>query len=209
MTQKERSEKFYRNRKGNGLCPRCGKKLDREGHYCIECLEKIREYHRANREFCRKLGICPECGKEKLFGIEKQCILCREKKNERRKKETEEQKKRYKENFKKRQREVYKERSEKGICTKCGKRKAFQNRKKCGICLEKDREIQRKVREKRGNKDEYKRKNNLCHYCMKPIDRENGKLCNECWLKCVENGRKSTGNNDYWKFDNKMVFRSF
>lgn len=36
LTQKERSARNYKLKKENGLCPKCGKPLDREGHYCSE-----------------------------------------------------------------------------------------------------------------------------------------------------------------------------
>ena len=92
LTPKERSAIFYKKRKDNGLCPRCGNALDRNGHYCSECLEKVNQYRRDNRAFYRENGICPVCGKEKLFGEEKQCILCRQKAYDRRKPLTKEQK---------------------------------------------------------------------------------------------------------------------
>ena len=77
-SQKERSAELYKSRKESGLCPRCGKPLDRNGHYCSECLEKEREYRSETKKFCKENGICPVCHKEKLYGDEKQCILCRE-----------------------------------------------------------------------------------------------------------------------------------
>lgn len=39
LTQKEISHNCYKRRKDNGLCPRCGKPLDRIGHYCTNCLK--------------------------------------------------------------------------------------------------------------------------------------------------------------------------
>lgn len=77
-SQKERSAELYKSRKESGLCPRCVKPLDRDGHYCSECLEKEREYRRETKKFCKAHGICPVCHKEKLYGDEKQCILCKE-----------------------------------------------------------------------------------------------------------------------------------
>ena len=77
-SKKERSAELYKSRKESGLCPRCGKPLDRNGHYCSECLEKEREYRSETKKFCKENGICPVCHKEKLYGDEKQCILCRE-----------------------------------------------------------------------------------------------------------------------------------
>lgn len=40
---------------------------------------------------------------------------------------------------------LYAERSEKGICTRCGKRRAVTSKKKCGVCQEKENQ-QRKLR---------------------------------------------------------------
>ena len=53
-SQKERSAELYKSRKESGLCPRCGKPLDRDGHYCSECLEKERKYRSETKNFVRK-----------------------------------------------------------------------------------------------------------------------------------------------------------
>jgi len=143
LTQKKISRICYKKRKDNGLCPRCGEKLDRAGYYCSKCLIKVREYNRANKEFYRTNGICPVCGKEKLFGDEKQCIDCREKNRQRKTTLSEEQKLKYSKKFRNQQNNLYEERTKKGICTRCGKRKSAYGKKKCQICLDKDAEIHR------------------------------------------------------------------
>lgn len=205
LTQKERSRKSYRNRKDNGLCPRCGNKLDREGHYCLECLLKKREYIAANRAFFRKNQICPECGKEKLFGDEKQCISCREKSRQRKQKITDEQKNIYSERFKKQQKSLYKERAEKGICTRCGKRKAAYGKKKCQICLNKDAEAHRIKRDGR-NIREYRKQNGLCYFCGEPAE-ENKNVCAKCSERFKNDRLKARANdNHWWKEDNKIIF---
>lgn len=207
LTQKERSRRCYENRKNNGLCPRCGKILDRKGHYCSECLEKVNQYRRENKIFYIKNGICPVCGKERLIGDEKQCILCRQKAYERRKPLTDEQKERYGNRLKIQQRELRNERMGQGICPRCGKRKIVKGKKKCQICLDYDAEIHRKRTYKRQNTKEYRKENNLCYHCGEPIDRESGQLCNSCYNKCVDNGKKSGRGNIYWENDNKIIFR--
>ena len=181
MTQQEYSKRHYQMRKSNGLCPRCGKELDRQGHYCSECLVKNREYRRENRQFYRENGICPACGKERLFGQERQCIECREKMNERRKPLTGEQKIRYGNHFKEQQRQLYKERAEQGICTKCGKHKAKPGRKKCGICLDKEAAKARERRFNRQDEKQRRKENGLCYHCGQPIDRPTGQLCVKCY----------------------------
>ena len=137
--QKQRSAEMYRSRKENGLCPRCGKPLDRDGHYCSECLEKEREYRRETRKFCKEHRICPICHKEKLYGDEKQCILCRESRWEYGIKNppTDQQKKRYGNRFRENQNKLYAERVSKGICTRCGKIKVVTGRKSAGFALKK------------------------------------------------------------------------
>lgn len=43
---------------------------------CCECAEKQRIYRQETRKFLRNLGLCPRCGKNKLFGDEKECPEC-------------------------------------------------------------------------------------------------------------------------------------
>lgn len=211
-SQKERSEEFYRKRKENGLCPRCGKKLDREGHYCTECCAKIREYHRKNKEFFRKNGLCPVCGKIKLMGDEKQCIDCREKHYMWRKKPTEEQIEKRNAYFRDHGKKVYRERVEAGICTRCGKRKVLEGKKKCGICLEKEACSQRRRRFDTKYIREEREKNHLCYYCGKPVDREHERVCQKCWQnlhdKRLQNEEKYANAKEAWRRDNQLIFRN-
>lgn len=69
-------KKLYNYRRENGLCPKCGKPLDRKGFYCEECRKKQTTYSRETRELCRQFKICPECRKNKLVGDEKICPEC-------------------------------------------------------------------------------------------------------------------------------------
>lgn len=202
LTRKEISRNFYRRRKDNGLCTRCGRELDRKGHYCSECLLKIRKYTRENKEFYRKNHICTECGKVRVYGSDKICFECRAKKNNRKKPLTDKQK----DNFRKQQNSLYQQRSEQGICTRCGKRKAAIGRKKCDVCLEEDRVRHRRKREE--NTKIYRRENHLCYHCGEPIDLENGQLCSKCLEICRQNGYRSTSNNDYWRMDNNIIFKN-
>jgi predicted amidophosphoribosyltransferase len=63
LTQKEISHNCYIRRKENGLCPRCGKPLDRTGYYCSDCLKKNNEREKEFREWCKEYKICPQCKK--------------------------------------------------------------------------------------------------------------------------------------------------
>ena len=125
---------FYKRRKEQGVCVRCGNPRDvNSKSYCPDCLKKVREYENSTRKFCRDNGICPVCQKNKLFGDEKNCPECRAKIRKPYIPSDEQ-----KEIYKRKQRAIYAERVKLGICTRCGKMKAVYNRKKCGICLEKD-----------------------------------------------------------------------
>lgn len=214
-TQKKKIEYTRRRRISEGKCPTCGKEMDRQGYYCTACLAKRNEYTRGNRDFWRANHICPECGKERLFGTEKRCIACRQRQYEWRQKNkqplTDEQKAAMK-NY---GRSVYKERSEQGICTRCGKRKAAPGRKKCKLCLEKDAEKHR-LSPDVIPKMEYKEINHLCRYCGSPL--ENGsakKLCAACIQKCHDDAielrrthPEKFPQNKSWKESNQLIFRN-
>lgn len=205
MTQKERSTKLYQSRKDNGLCPRYGKPLDREGHYCSECLEKVREYQRKNREFYREHHLCTECGKVNVPYSERICPECRAKIRNR-KNPTREQKEKWNRRFRDRQKIIYKQRADAGICTRCGKRKVMPGKKKCGICLEKDAEMHRKKYFDKPNTKEYREENHLCYFCGALIDLKNSKTCSKCREKFREKSEGKTHDNKYWRNENKSVF---
>ena len=168
LTRQEISARHYRIRKENGLCPRCGEKTEPGRHLCKSCREKVNEYNRETRDFCRKNGICTVCHKEKVFGEERICPECLVKNEMWRKPLSEEQKDRYEKSFRKQQNSLYQERKASGICTRCGKRKAMPGKAKCGICLEKDAEMHRKQRFDRPNIREERIKNQLCLWCGNP-----------------------------------------
>lgn len=204
----EYSKKRYARQRESGICPRCNKKLDRDGYYCIKCLNEVNEYYRESRNFYKKIGICPQCRKEKLFGDEQQCISCRQKRYERRKQLTDEKRELNNKNFAKYSRALYKERSEQGICTRCGKRIAAPGKKKCVICAEKENEYNRLryMKDKKMSIREYRAQNNLCYYCGNKIDLDKGKLCSKCLERCRENGKKSKSDNKFWRDENKIIF---
>ena len=190
------------------MCPRCGKPLDREGYYCSECLEKVRVYHRENREFYRKNHLCTECGKNSVPEEERICPECRAKRQKIRKPLTEDQKTRYREHFRKQQKSLYKERSDAGICTRCGKRKAMPGKKKCGICLAKDAEMHRKKYMDSLNIKEYRKQNHLCYFCDDKIDIPMSNICSKCREKFKKIAANRNCDNNYWRKDNRLIFRS-
>lgn len=206
--QKEISQRHYYNRKNNGLCPRCGKPRDREGHYCSECLVKVRRYHKENRNFYVENHLCTECGKVEVPGSEHICPECRAKRENHRKPLTQEQKIRYTKKFNEQRKLLYQQRSEQGICTRCGKRKVMSGKKKCGICLEKDAEMRRMKRIEQPNIREYRKTNHLCYFCGSPVDMESGNICKRCYEICRINGTKGGAKNSFWKNDNRLIFNN-
>lgn len=200
------SKRLYEERKKNGLCPYCGRKRDRDGIYCEACLVKDRERQRKTREFYRKHHLCILCGKHKTYGNDKLCYECWAKGIERNHNATEEQKARWRENMKIAQKKQYHRRIEEGICTRCGKMKAIEGKRKCAVCLSKDAEAHRRRQEGKVSAREYRMENHLCLFCAKPIDRPNGNICNACYEKFSANGKRNASNNKYWQHDNKIAF---
>ena len=95
------------------------------------------EKHISDWEFYQSIGICPRCRKNKLYGGEKQCPGCsaamyasvmhnREKEH-------------YNQTHREWGRKTYHDRKEKGICTRCGKKKPDRGFLTCGICRKKGR----------------------------------------------------------------------
>ena len=205
LTRQEISARHYRNRKDNGLCPRCGKVLDRKGHYCSECLEKTNQYTRESRAFARSMGFCPECKKEKLVGEEKICLKCSTRRYANKKPYTEEQRIRYNKRLREKQNALYKQRREQGLCGECGKRNAEEGKSRCRICLNKNAETHRKRKYNQVNIKEYRKENGLCYFCGETVDTK-FQICQKCHDKCVEQGKKGKSHlTSYWKTDNKLL----
>lgn len=174
--------RLYEFRLANGLCPRCGKPKDRKGFYCTECKDITNTDKRLNKEFRRSIRICPDCGKERLFENEKRCPECKAKNAAYKAKQywaNPEKKRKQQSEYHRKQ---YAERIEKGLCTRCGKRKPYPGARRCEICRERDRERQR-IRYKNKIPDRYEE--GICYRCGNPIENRKYKLCN----KCVEQNR--------------------
>ena len=206
-----RPEHYFRDRyhtlKDNGLCVRCRKPLDRAGCYCTACQQKERDYRRKNREFYREHNLCPECGKNKLFGDEKMCLDCKMKQQEYRAKHPISEDRRISRNIRSRikKKNVYAERKANGICTRCGKRKAINGRAKCQICLDYDALIHRQKTFDKQNEKERRIENRLCYFCGEPLTDEKGKCCKKCADAFKNKAQGKIHDNEWWRKDNRLV----
>ena len=168
-------KRLLETRKANGLCIDCGTELDRDGVRCVKCNTKHNEKNNADRKWYIENGICPVCRDNFLFGDEKVCLECGASK--------------YAETMKSRERlgrehynEVHKEWSkrthhemiDRGICTRCRKRKADYGYKTCGVCREKIRNYKRIKYGKSDRSERYKQ--GLCYFCDNPI-KDGYKVC--------------------------------
>lgn len=121
-----------------------------------------------------KLGICPSCRQNTLFGDERSCPECASDSYKRRMSFSKEHKNAIQREWSKK---THAEMIEKGICTRCRKRKADGGFKTCTMCRDK---TNRRKREKNfGKLDRSKRIDmGICYFCDNPV--ESGyKVC-EC-----------------------------
>lgn len=205
LSARERAHNFYMRRKLNGLCTRCGKPLDRDGEYCVACLAVKNEEARSDRQWRAENHLCTTCGRFAVPRGQKTCPECKAKIANRRKPKTDEQN----QNFNAQQRNLYEYRSLNGICTRCGKRKAYVGRKKCKLCLEKDASAHRKISENTDKSRKFWMDNSLCYFCGSPIEDRSQKACNSCREKMSTVGKKNGGKNKLWRNDDKFVFKNF
>lgn len=187
-------ERYYR-RKEQGLCTNCGQPLDRDGSLCQSCREKKTQYGNETRHFLQSIGLCPRCGKEEIYGDEKMCQFCKIKMTEYNRIYIASRRKHTMQVHNDYARKRYAEHSAKGICTRCGKRKADKGFKQCGICREKQKEQRRKKREKDGIGQKRKEwiEKGLCFFCGKPV-KEGYQTCEEHYQMCVEHATCENAN---------------
>ena len=205
-TRKEISHDCYVRRKENGLCPRCGKEMDREGHYCSSCAEKVRKYTYDTRKWCREHHICTECRTSRVPKGESICEVCKAKKAWYRTTHppTESEYAEILAANRYRSKIRYGDRKAKGICVACGKRPAAEGRVRCRACLEKNARVRRNYKE---TQKEWRDKG-LCYKCGKPAYKT-FKLCKSCYdksLKALEKARAVSHGNPYWEQQNRLIF---
>lgn len=188
-------DKRYNYCKENGICVRCRKEKASLGKImCESCAKKDNQRTKENREALKGMGICPRCGRNKLWGDEKNCIECRAKMYE------------YNLTHKTKSTKNYnKIRKENGLCIKCGKKPPVKGKTKCATCAAKERIRAREYRMRKGvDIDRSERPSyGKCYFCGAQI--ESGRICGSCKKRVMKNLSFSTGNNS-WREENKIVF---
>lgn len=172
---------------------------------CFQCAESSKMYHRETRKFLKQMGLCPRCGKNKLFGDEKECPECVAMMYALNLKSMERRNFNAKEYYKKDIQRL----KDKGICRRCRKRSVAEGHTHCAACLAKHREEGRKRRAYIKNKgiSRSERPNyGLCYRCGANLDTDK-RLCSKCSGKAISNLPKVRAENKLWKADNQRVFQ--
>ena len=96
--------------------------MEKPAERCPKCEEKHCLRTRQDREALASLGICPRCGKNKLYGSEKECLECGAKGYAAVLKSKEKLGAEHYNNIHKQwARSAYHTRVAEGMCTRCGK----------------------------------------------------------------------------------------
>lgn len=182
MIKDKYKRKLIEYRRKNGLCIYCGEVSD-NGVSCEPCRAKRNVALKMRRAKRTANGICPRCGKNEIFGDEKNCIECRfnsfEYTQEHRDRET------YNRQHREWERRVNQELRDAGICPRCKKRKADSGYKTCGICRAKAKEYYT-AKKSKPNRAERQAKQGLCFFCDRPI-KPKYKVCEVHYQMNVDN----------------------
>ena len=198
-------KRLLENRKANGLCIDCGNALDRDGVRCAKCNARHNETNNADRKWYRENGICPRCRKNIILGSENMCAECSAyayeiTMNSRERLGKEHYNKVHKEWSKRTHHEMI----QKGICTRCRKRKADYGYKTCGICRDKGRKYKRLKYGKPDRSERYKQ--GLCYFCDNPI-KDGYKVCEKHYQMNVEKSNSSKAKEARKELvDNKILY---
>lgn len=194
----------YQALKEKGICVYCKTAPAEDGKTtCRICREKQRLQTAEKRRALKKMGFCPECGSNRIYGDETICPECAAKKyadnRKRRLGKTEEEKAKERENAKEKRLQLI----EKGICVKCRKRKAEKNKTRCQICNIQERNRARSYRGciARSERPAY----GMCYFCGESID--TGSICEKCKQRVSKN-LPETNPNEYWRMaDNARIIQ--
>lgn len=202
----EAVKSLYKRRVEQGLCGKCGKPLDRNGSVCVSCNEKHKKYENESRKWYKEHGICPTCGKNQLFGDEKNCPECRAKKAEWMQEARGRNGEKIAEQHKISQNRRYHELIDAGICPNCKKRPAENGMRFCSICRAKRIE-QRRIKSGFYAKPRKSERHTLgiCAFCNNPI-KPGYKICETHYQKCLETANSENTKKAREKLKQQGVF---
>lgn len=172
---------------------------------CAECAEKQKIYQQETRKYLQNLGLCPRCGKNKLFGDEKECPECTAMMYEINQRSRERRNVTAMDYYRK----DIKRLKEQGLCRSCRKRKVAEGHTYCSVCPAKKRERSREYRRKKdkiGLERSERPNYGFCYTCGNPIDRE-GRVCKRCAEMMTKNLPADRDKNVAWREDNRLVFK--
>ena len=186
MTNTEYQKNLRAKRKEQGLCTRCGAELE-EGNKtttCRKCKDYDKEYKSQSREYFKSVGLCPQCGKYKLFNDEKMCLECKANRANTSYKNS--LKESTKEKHREYQKSVKEYRIENGLCTSCGDKNDTDGHT-CSKCRKSERlryRIRYGFRDGRNYKREKWKELGLCSTCGD--EREAGyNVCKKCHERLI------------------------
>lgn len=177
MSTPERQKILYNLRKEQGICVRCGKNESVANKtMCISCSEKLSALKKENKKYFAKLGLCTICGKNEAEPKKKACYECLGREQDR----YYEQKASGTYNKQKAnteiKRKITEERRSKGMCYRCGKRKADRL---CEMCKAKAKRYRDR------NKSNLDRSEwvsyGFCYCCGKNKLYKDYKVCEPCY----------------------------
>lgn len=191
----------------------CGGERDSDGLYCTKCRGKDREKRKARIEYHAARGLCPYCGKEKLFGDEKCCPECRAKKiiaNVKWMNGLKEKGRRRKLTSNNARKVAYQRAKDNNLCPKCRKRKPKPGYVMCEMCLTKVRNYRAQKYIERGGFPRSERvERGLCYICGDPLDQDKT-ICKKCTEKLRNRPRKSGEKGKHpWTATNTYFFKKY
>ena len=157
-------------------------------------------------------GICRDCGQREVEPHTQLCFECANRKYKKAKEYYKNHRDEINERNKQTAKKRYAERKASGICVKCGKHKALENKTLCLNCYLK----KRKIKDPRWNNEVERSERpqyGLCYVCAKPLTGHHS-LCDECLTRSrklmVELNKNPTDkmkeNIDRFKNYNNVIF---
>ena len=178
------------------------KLIDYSRQYYDKNKEQILNSAKAKKEYLRTNKRCTKCQRQDAYTLNGRllCAECAQKANEYNKS------KRDKAKAAERQKSNYNLLKEKGICTRCGKRKAENGITVCSICREKLRQMRSDERRKKGIFP--KGESGYCARCNKEKAIEGKKVCKSCYDYLYKHIKSISHNtiNHKWRDYNNMMF---